>query len=91
MRDAMSAVSPVVPFSSPPTVFDLRRDTPPFTRNEGERVLLLTQHYFRADHEDPNSTLALLLQPDPNPYRQRLAPHRRLPHASVLSTTGNFS
>jgi hypothetical protein len=66
MRDAMSAVSPGVPFSGPATAFDLRRFTLPFARDEGARVPLLTQHYYRADREDPNSTLALLLRPDPN-------------------------
>ena len=66
MRDAMSEVSPGVPFSGPATAFDLRRFTLPFARAEGARVPLLTQHYYRADRDDPNSTLALLLRPDPN-------------------------
>jgi hypothetical protein len=65
MRDAMSAASPGVAFSGPSTAFDLRRFSLPFAKDEGRRIAMLTQHYYRADRNDPASTLALLLQPDP--------------------------
>ncbi|MGD1088277.1 MAG: glycosyl hydrolase family 79 C-terminal domain-containing protein [Verrucomicrobiota bacterium] len=40
--------------------------TVPFARNEAGVISMVTQHYYRANGEDTNSTLALLLQPDPN-------------------------
>ena len=39
--------------------------TVPFARDEGHRIVLLTQHYYRADGLSPQSTLALLLAGDP--------------------------
>ncbi|WP_143762894.1 glycosyl hydrolase family 79 C-terminal domain-containing protein [Ramlibacter tataouinensis] len=65
LRSAMSAVSPGVAFSGPAVAFDIRRFTLPFARDEGDNVSLLTHHYYRADRNDPASTLALLLRPDP--------------------------
>jgi hypothetical protein len=50
--------------------------TVPFARDEGHRIVLLTQHYYRANGLSPQSTLALLLAGDPalpgllNPLRQ---------------------
>jgi hypothetical protein len=66
MRDAMSAASPGVAFSGPATAFDLRRFSLPFAKDEGDSISMLTQHYYRADRDDPASTLSLLLRPDPN-------------------------
>jgi hypothetical protein len=66
LRDAMSAASPGVPFSGPATSFDLTRIALPFAGDEGARIAMLTQHYYRANGEDPGSTLSLLLKPDPN-------------------------
>jgi hypothetical protein len=66
MRDSMSAASPGVPFSGPSTSYNLPLFTLPFARDEGSRVPLLTHHYYRADRDDPDSTLALLLRPDTN-------------------------
>jgi hypothetical protein len=65
MRDAMSAASPGVGFTGPSTAFDLKRFTLPFAKDEGKRITMLTQHYYRADRDDPTSTLELLLRPDP--------------------------
>jgi hypothetical protein len=65
MRDAMSAASPGVAFTGPATAFDLRRFTLPFAKDEGERIVMLTQHYYRADRDDPASNMELLLRPDP--------------------------
>lgn len=63
LRDAMSQASPGVSFSGPATSFDLARFTLPFVRDEGATLAMLTHHYYRADRNDPDSTLALLLQP----------------------------
>lgn len=70
MRDAMRRVSPAVPFTGPATAFDLTRFAVPFARDEGDDLVLLTHHYYRADRNDPNSTLRLLLAPDPNLVRE---------------------
>lgn len=64
-RDAMSAASPGVPFSGPATAFELRRFTLPFAQDEGANLAMLTHHYYRADGDASDSTLALLLQPHP--------------------------
>ncbi|MGA2248506.1 MAG: glycosyl hydrolase family 79 C-terminal domain-containing protein, partial [Verrucomicrobiota bacterium] len=40
--------------------------TVPFANDEAGVIAMLTQHYYRANGENTNSTLALLLQPDPN-------------------------
>jgi hypothetical protein len=39
--------------------------TVPFARREAGVISLLTQHYYRADGKFTNSTMQLLLQPDP--------------------------
>jgi hypothetical protein len=65
LRDAMREAAPAVPFSGPATSYDVERFTLPFARDEGVRVPLLTHHYYRGDRDDPNSTLELLLRPDP--------------------------
>jgi len=39
--------------------------TVPFAQDEGQRIMLLTQHYYRANGLSPQSTLALLLAGDP--------------------------
>ena len=62
-RDAMSAASPGVPFSGPATAFELRSFTLPFAQDEGANLAMLTHHYYRADGDASDSTLALLLQP----------------------------
>ncbi|HEY4542692.1 MAG TPA: heparinase, partial [Noviherbaspirillum sp.] len=66
LRDAMSAATPGIPFSGPSTAYNVPVFTLPFARDEGSRVPLLTHHYYRADRDDPDSTLDLLLRPDPN-------------------------
>jgi hypothetical protein len=63
-RGAMGQASPGVSFSGPATAFDVAHFTSPFLRDEGARLSMLTHHYYRADRNDPTSTLASLLQPD---------------------------
>ena len=46
--------------SGNPTVY-----TMPFATNEAGVISLLTQHYYRADSQSTNSTMALLLSPNP--------------------------
>lgn len=62
---AMSEASPGVAFSGPSTSYDLERNTLLFAHDAREHLALLTHHYYRADRDDPSSTLALLLEPDP--------------------------
>lgn len=64
-RAAMSETSPGVAFSGPGTSFNLEDNTLLFAHDEREHVALLTHHYYRADRDDPSSTLTLLLEPDP--------------------------
>jgi len=40
--------------------------TVPFARDETGVVSMVTQHYYRANGQDPASTMDLLLQPDPS-------------------------
>jgi hypothetical protein len=61
-RAAMSAVSPGVPFSGPGTSYDVARFTVRLVEDV-EDLGMLTHHYYRADRDDPDSTLRLLLQP----------------------------
>lgn len=63
-RAAVSAASPGVPFSGPATAFDVEDFNLPFPRDV-DGLDMLTTHYYRADRDDPDSTLTLLLQPDP--------------------------
>jgi hypothetical protein len=65
-RNAMREASPGVPFSGPATAFAVSRIALPFAEDEGSRVALLTQHFYRGDGEESDSTLELLLEPDPN-------------------------
>ena len=62
---AMSEAAPGVAFSGPATSFDLERNTLRFARDAREYLAMLTHHYYRAGRDDPSSTLALLLEPDP--------------------------
>jgi hypothetical protein len=61
-RAAMSAVSPAVPFSGPATSYDVARYTVRLVEDVKD-LGMVTHHYYRADRDDPDSTLRLLLQP----------------------------
>ncbi len=63
-RAAMSPAHPNVPFSGPATAFDVEEFNLPFPRDV-EGLGMLTTHYYRGDRDDPDSTLKLLLKPDP--------------------------
>ncbi len=61
-RAAMSRVSPGVPFSGPATSYQVARFTVRLVEDV-EDLGMVTHHYYRADGDDPDSTLRLLLQP----------------------------
>jgi hypothetical protein len=50
--------------TGPASASNTKGYTVPFAANEAGVNSLVTQHYYRANGEDTNSTLALLLQPD---------------------------
>jgi autotransporter-associated beta strand protein len=52
-------------FTGPASAGNTQTYTVPFAKNEASVISLVTQHYYRANGQDPSSTLALLLQPDP--------------------------
>ena len=52
--------------SGPASSYNTSVFTVPFASAESGVISLLTQHYYRADGADTNSTMQLLLQPDPN-------------------------
>jgi len=52
--------------SGPAASYNTSGYTVPFASAEAGIISLLTQHYYRGDGLDTNSTMQLLLQPDPN-------------------------
>jgi autotransporter-associated beta strand protein len=52
--------------TGPASAYNTSVYTVPFAKNETGVVSMVTQHYYRGNGQDPSSTLALLLQPDPN-------------------------
>lgn len=52
--------------SGPASSYNTSGYTVPFASAESAVLSLLTQHYYRGDGSDTNSTMQLLLQPDPN-------------------------
>lgn len=95
LRDAMSEASPGVPFAGPATTFNVVRFTLPFAEDEGENLAMLTHHYYRANRDDPGSTLALLLQPHAalSTELSRLVPaaaEQGIPHGVRLAEANSF-
>ena len=54
------------PFTGPASSYNYKGYTVPFAGDEGKNLVLLTQHYYRADGSLPTSTIDELLAPDPN-------------------------
>jgi hypothetical protein len=52
--------------TGPASAYNNNEYTVPFARDEARVIATVTQHYYRANGQDPSSTLALLLQPDPD-------------------------
>ncbi len=81
-----SAVSQAVPgagLTGPASAWHETNWTVPFARDEGHRIILLTQHYYRANGLSPQSTLELLLAGDPA-LPGLLAPLRRASTAAHI-------
>jgi hypothetical protein len=62
---AVQSAAPHSRLSGPASAWHETSWTVPFARDEGQRIVLLTQHYYRANGLSPQSTLALLLAGDP--------------------------
>jgi hypothetical protein len=62
---AVRRAAPQAKLSGPASAWHETSWTVPFARDEGHRIVLLTQHYYRANGLSPQSTLALLLAGDP--------------------------
>jgi hypothetical protein len=54
-----------VPLTGPASAWNYMMYTVPFATDEASRIVLLTQHYYRASGLAATSTLDLLLKPDP--------------------------
>ena len=54
------------PLTGPASASNYNGYTVPFADDEGKNIVLLTQHYYRADGSLASSTIDLLLAPDPN-------------------------
>jgi hypothetical protein len=52
-------------FTGPAAAYDQAGLVTPFARAEAANIFQLTRHYYRANGQDPSSTMALLLAPDP--------------------------
>jgi hypothetical protein len=65
---AIHAVAPNAPLTGPASANSngLKNYGVPFARDEGTKINLLTQHYYRANGQAATSTIDLLLAPDPN-------------------------
>jgi hypothetical protein len=62
---AVRSAAPHSPLSGPASAWHETSWTVPFAKDEGQHIVLLTQHYYRANGLSPQSTLALLLAGDP--------------------------
>jgi hypothetical protein len=63
--DAVRRAVPDAHLTGPASAWHEASWTVPFARDEGQRIILLTQHYYRANGLSPQSTLPLLLAGDP--------------------------
>jgi hypothetical protein len=63
MAQSIRSVAPDAVLTGPASAYNTKF-TVPFAQDESSNISLLTQHYYRANGQDPTSTLNLLLQPD---------------------------
>lgn len=56
---------PAAPLTGPAAAYNYEGWTIPFAAAEASRIILLTQHYYVANGQDPTSTIQKLLMPDP--------------------------
>jgi hypothetical protein len=62
----LAAAGATTPLTGPASAANYSSWTVPFAADEGSKIGLLTQHYYRGNGQDPSSTVDLLLTPDPN-------------------------
>jgi len=70
---AIRAQSPTVPLTGPVAASNLTGYVAPFAQAEGRNVILLSDHYYRANGQLATSTVDLLISPDPNIVKQAQA------------------
>jgi hypothetical protein len=63
--DAVRQAAPQARLTGPASAWHEASWTVPFAKDEGQGIVLLTQHYYRANGLSPQSTLGLLLAGDP--------------------------
>jgi Glycosyl hydrolase family 79 C-terminal beta domain len=64
-ESAIHASAPSAPFTGPASASHYASWTVPFAKDEASKIILLTQHYYVANGQDPTSTIDLLLSPNP--------------------------
>jgi uncharacterized protein (TIGR03437 family) len=65
--------SPNVPLTGPVAASNISGYVAPFAKAEGRNVILLSDHYYRANGQLPTSTIDLLVSPDANIVTQAKA------------------
>jgi|GEM_PF-559341 len=65
--------SPNVPLTGPVTASNISKFVTPFAAAEGRNVILLSDHYYRANGQLASSTVSLLVSPDSNIVTQAKA------------------
>ncbi len=69
-------------FTGPAAAYNQTGFVTPFAQSEAANISLLTRHYYRANGQDPSSTMALLLTPDTS-----LVPDLQAMEAAASSNT----
>jgi len=70
---AILAQTPNVPLTGPVTASKISTWVSPFAKAEGRNVILLSDHYYRANGQNASSTVELLVSPDANIVTQAKA------------------
>jgi uncharacterized protein (TIGR03437 family) len=70
---AIRQLSPNVPLTGPVAASNVSGYVAPFAKAEGRNVILLSDHYYRANGESATSTVELLISPDANIVTQAKA------------------
>jgi uncharacterized protein (TIGR03437 family) len=70
---AIRQQSPNVPLTGPVAASNISGYVAPFAKAEGTNVILLSDHYYRANGELATSTVQLLVSPDTNIVKQAAA------------------
>jgi uncharacterized protein (TIGR03437 family) len=70
---AIREQSPTVPLTGPVAASNISGYVAPFAQAEGRNVVLLSDHYYRANGQLPTSTIDLMISPDANIVTQAKA------------------